>query len=341
MKLIKYDAACKALAVAVRIDEAKNIRDRAEALKAYARQVNNRSLEADAWEIRERAVDRMNTLHQAQPKAKGAREKGTKRGSTRGEKSPASLKEQGINKDLAKEMRRAGKLHKAGKLEAYIAAGRKIITSGKAKVKSAITTAEKAAKRKAREQEVAARIIALPERKYGVIYADPEYRFEPWSRETGMDRAADNHYSTSELEDLIARNVASIAATDCVIFLWATAPMLPAALEILRAWGFEYRSQVIWHKIRPGEGRGTGYWFINEHEILLVGVRGNIPAPAPGTQYQSVVAAPVGEHSAKPEIFLEMIEAYFPNLPKIELNRRGLARAGWDAWGAEALAAAE
>jgi N6-adenosine-specific RNA methylase IME4 len=169
-----------------------------------------------------------------------------------------------------------------------------------------------------------------------VIVADPEWRFEPWSRETGMDRAADNHYPTSVTEVIAARDVPSIAADDCVLFLWSTQPMLPQALLVMGAWGFDYRSQVVWRKIRPGDGRGTGYWFINEHEILLVGVRGKVPAPAPGTQYKSVIDAPVGAHSAKPEVFLEMIESYFPTLPKIELNRRGPARAGWEAWGNEA-----
>lgn len=87
---------------------------------------------------------------------------------------------------------------------------------------------------------------------------------------------------------------------------------------------------------------GTGYWFVNKHEILLVGTRGNVPAPAQGTQWESVVTAPRGRHSEKPEVFYELIEAYFPNLPKIELNLRGAPRPGWDGWGNEArLEAAE
>jgi N6-adenosine-specific RNA methylase IME4 len=72
---------------------------------------------------------------------------------------------------------------------------------------------------------------------------------------------------------------------------------------------------------------------------LLIGTRGKIPCPAPGTQWRSVIEAPIGKHSEKPECFLEMIEAYYPNLPKIELNRRGPARPGWDAWGLEAARA--
>ena len=126
--------------------------------------------------------------------------------------------------------------------------------------------------------------------------------------------------------------VEAVAARDAVLFLWATAPMLPQALQVVSAWGFTYRSHLIWKKDRIG----TGYWFRNVHELLLVGTKGNIPAPAMGTQWASVVEAPVTQHSAKPERFLEMIEQYFPTLPKIELNRRGPPREGWHAWGNEA-----
>lgn len=198
---------------------------------------------------------------------------------------------------------------------------------------NAARTIIKKERRTEREAELGAKQTALPDRKYGVIVADPEWRFEPWSRETGMDRAADNHYPTSVTAVIAERDVPSIAARDCVLFLWATVPMLPHALQVMGAWGFDYRSHSVWAKDR----QGTGYWFRNKHELLLLGVSGDIPAPAPGTQWQSVIEAEVGEHSAKPEKFLEMIEAYFPSLPKIELNRRGTARPGWDAWGNEAL----
>jgi N6-adenosine-specific RNA methylase IME4 len=185
--------------------------------------------------------------------------------------------------------------------------------------------------RQIKETALGERQWSLPDKKYGVILADPEWRFEPWSRETGMDRAADNHYPTSCLEVIASRDVASIAAPDCVLFLWATAPMLPHALLVMAAWGFNYCSNYVWAKDRIG----TGYWNRNKHEHLLIGTKGKIPAPAMGTQWESLIAAPLGAHSAKPEIFHEMIEAYFPTLPKIELNRRGPPREGWDAWGNE------
>ena len=118
----------------------------------------------------------------------------------------------------------------------------------------------------------------------------------------------------------------------CVLFLWATGPMNPHALVVMAAWGFDYVSQHAWGK----DKFGTGYWNREKHELLLIGTRGNVPCPAPGTQWELLIMAPRGRHSEKPNCVLEMIEQYFPNVPKIELNRRGPPRQGWDAWGNEA-----
>jgi N6-adenosine-specific RNA methylase IME4 len=195
----------------------------------------------------------------------------------------------------------------------------------------------KAEKRAQRELDLATKQTALPAKRYGVILADPEWRFEPYSRETGMDRAADNHYPTSITDEIAKRDVPSIAADDCVLFLWATVPMLRDALHVMEAWGFAYKSQAIWDKVHIG----TGFWFCNRHELLLVGTKGEIPAPAMGEQFASLLTIARKEHSAKPDQFLELIEQYFPHLPKIELNRRGDRRPGWDAWGNEVQEAAE
>lgn len=171
-------------------------------------------------------------------------------------------------------------------------------------------------------------------KRYGVIYADPEWRFEPWSRETGMDRAADNHYPTTPTRIIASRPVADIAADDCVLFMWATRPMLPDAWTVLAGWDFTYKSCTVWGKRREGEARGPGYIFTDEAEILIYATRGSPPAPAPGLQWPSLFIAPVGRHSEKPDRVYELIESYFPTLPKIELNAR-VRRPGFDVWGAE------
>ena len=127
-----------------------------------------------------------------------------------------------------------------------------------------------------------------------------------------------------------ARPVGDIAADDCVLFLWATAPMLPhARLIVMAAWGFNYRTNFVWAKDRIG----TGYRVRNQHELLLIAQRGTVPLPAQAPA--SVIAAPRLEHSAKPVTVCALIEAMHPDLPRVELFARQ-ARLGWDAWGNEA-----
>jgi ParB-like chromosome segregation protein Spo0J len=106
---------------------------------------------------------------------------------------------------------------------------------------------------------------ALGTKLYSVISADPPWRFEPRSRDTGMDRSADNHFPTMTVERICEMKVP--AADDAVLFLWATVPMLPEALDVMKAWGFTYRSHCVWKKDRVG----MGFWFRNIHELLLVG----------------------------------------------------------------------
>jgi hypothetical protein len=120
-------------------------------------------------------------------------------------------------------------------------------------------TALKQERRRVRESELAAATVraslSVGSKLYGVIYADPPWRFEPRSRETGMDRAADNHYPTMTLDDIKAIMVP--AAKVCVLFLWATAPMLSAALAVMEAWGFTYKTHWVWVKTRAVTGTGT------------------------------------------------------------------------------------
>jgi N6-adenosine-specific RNA methylase IME4 len=332
-ELVKYDAALRAIAEAKAVDEVKDIRDRAVAMAAYARQAKNRDLEADAVEIRLRATRRIDQLRQAQKETVGLNHGSRLVGpsQTRQDDRP-TLAAQGIDKHLAHAARTLGAMSEE-KFVQVVSTAREAVSRTMRNVVDQDTKAERRAER---ERQLAEKQTALPEKRYGVIYADPEWRFEVYSRETGMDRAADNHYPTSPTEEIYGRRVGDIAADDCVLFLWATVPMLTHALAVMAAWGFQYKSNFVWVKDRIG----TGYWNRNTHEHLLVGTRGNVPGPAPGTQWPSAVEAPVGRHSEKPEKFYELIEGYFPNLPKIELNARR-SRPGWDAWGNEAQEAAQ
>lgn len=202
--------------------------------------------------------------------------------------------------------------------------------AGRANAARAVIKQER---RDKREATLGTKQQSLPQQKFGIILADPEWKWKPWS-EAGMDRGVENTYPTTETTDIAARDVQSIAADDCVLVLWARADMLPEALQVMGAWGFCYVAQRVWRKSRMS----TGYWFRYDHELVLIGKRGKPVAPAMGTQERSVFEgepAVPGLNSSKPECVAEWIERNWPNTPKIELNRRGPARPGWAAWGNE------
>lgn len=327
--LALYDAARAALAEARRVDEVKDIRDRMVAMQAYARQAKDGELLALASDIRLHAERKAGQLL-ARMAAQRERDSG------RGHRNPGSravipkLADLGVTPMQSHRWQRVAALDEA----AFAARAEAVKRQASASLDGsrADLAAEKRELRARREAELATRQRALPERRYGVILADPEWSFENWSEETGGSRSAANHYPTSPTAAIAARGVGAIAAPDCVLLLWAIIPMLPDAFAVMAAWGFAYRSHQVWLKDRTG----AGYWFRARHELLLLGVRGAPPCPAPGEQPESVIEAKAGRHSEKPEAALAWIETAFPNLPKIELNRRGPPRPGWDAWGLEA-----
>jgi N6-adenosine-specific RNA methylase IME4 len=226
--------------------------------------------------------------------------------------------------------------------------------------KKPTSTISRQRRRAERERELAAdtarawQLLDLPDRLFPVLYADFPWRIEPWSRQTGLARAADEHYPTMPLPEIKKKMAELPAAKNCVLFMWISAELLDETKEVLAAGGFKYRSHCIWVKPKPGLGR----WFRFMHEILVVAVRGEIPAPAPGKNWESVIEDPWPDrsdcytateaHSRKPEIFADMITAYYPNCPKLEMFYRALddpeaervrrakrEAAGWYFWGNE------
>lgn len=171
--------------------------------------------------------------------------------------------------------------------------------------------------------------VEAPSGTYAVLYADPPWRYEfPVSE----SRAVENHYPTMALEDIMALEVP--AAPDCVLFLWATSPKLEEALQVVRAWDFTYRTSLVWVK----EHIGLGYYARQQHEWLLVAVRGEPGTPAEVDRPASVISAPRPErHSQKPEVVYDLIERMYPGREKCELFARS-PREGWAAWGNEVAA---
>jgi N6-adenosine-specific RNA methylase IME4 len=209
---------------------------------------------------------------------------------------------------------------------------RKLADRAKAGEKITAKHAANVLRREARERELAAATEAasqqLGKKLYGVIYTDPPWPFKAYSSISGLARSPQSHYPCMEIEQIAALPVP--AADNCVLFIWSTVPHLPNALAVISAWGFKYRAHVVWKK----DGIALGYWFRNVHEMLLVATRGDVPAPAMGTQFLSVIEAPRGEHSEKPAVFADMIEQLFPTVSRLEMFARS-RRPGWDAWGNE------
>jgi N6-adenosine-specific RNA methylase IME4 len=180
--------------------------------------------------------------------------------------------------------------------------------------------AAKVAKIAAREPEP---IVALG--PFQVIYADPPWRYD---HERSKNRMIENHYPTMDLEEIKALEVP--AADDSVLFLWVTSPKLREGIDVVDAWGFDYRTCMIWVK----DQIGMGYYARQQHELLLIAKRGQLKVPDPEDRPNSVVNAPRTEHSAKPDTFYELIERMYPfqRGQWCELFARS-SRDGWVGWG--------
>jgi len=160
--------------------------------------------------------------------------------------------------------------------------------------------------------------------RFPVVLADPPWRFDEGVQTPSRMLA----YPTMATDDIAAMPVSAVAARDAVLLLWSTAAHLEHALRVMRAWGFVYKTQMVWDKSKIGMGR----WTRLQHEPLLIGVRGAFPAPFPGTQAPSVLRAPRGAHSAKPPESYALWERLWPSVPRLELFARQ-ERRGWTTWG--------
>lgn len=164
--------------------------------------------------------------------------------------------------------------------------------------------------------------------KFPVIYMDPPTKFAAGD----SDRSTENHYPTMTEEELAALPVSDLALADAVLFIWTTVPWLRKTIRLLEGWGFEYVSEFVWDK----EKQSLGFWNRNCHETLLIATRGKIPAPDPAVLERSLHRETRTAHSSKPERFRDIISAYYPDLPKVELFPRGSLPENWKGWGNEA-----
>lgn len=170
----------------------------------------------------------------------------------------------------------------------------------------------------------------LPAGPFDVIYADPPWRFASNSADK-PGRNARRHYDCMTVEEIASMPVADIAAPSALLLMWITAPFSHRADEVVRAWGFRSKSQIVWPKQRIG----TGYWARNQHELVVIATRGRFPCPRPALFPTSIIPGAQREHSRKPEWVADQIDARLPDASKVELFGRR-QRAGWTVWGNDA-----
>lgn len=178
--------------------------------------------------------------------------------------------------------------------------------------------------------------------KFNTIYADPPWQFQNRTGKVAPEHKRLTRYETMAIEDIMALPVSSIAGEKAHLYLWVPNALLPEGLAVMDAWGFEYKSNIVWEKVRKDgmpDGRGVGFYFRNVTEMLLFGIKKR-SAPnrtlAPARSQVNLIRTIKREHSRKPDEIIPIIESCSP-APRIELFARG-DRDGWTMWGDQATA---
>lgn len=182
----------------------------------------------------------------------------------------------------------------------------------------------------------------IGDKKYKVIYADPPWQFANKTGKVAPEHQRLNRYSTMTIEEIKQLPVLEAADECCHLYLWVPNALLPEGLEVLKAWGFEYKTNLVWEKVRKDgfpDGRGVGFYFRNVTEILLFGVRTKRKSDTyrtlqPGRSQVNLLRTMKREHSRKPDEFVDLIERCSEG-PYLELFARG-DREGWSMWGNQA-----
>jgi N6-adenosine-specific RNA methylase IME4 len=175
-------------------------------------------------------------------------------------------------------------------------------------------------------------------RKFRTVLADPPWQFVNRTGKIAPEHGRLTRYPTLKVDEIAALPVEKIAASTAHLYLWCPNALLPDGFAVMKAWGFTYKSNIVWHKVRKdggSDGRGVGFYFRNVTELLLFGVRGkNARTLAPGRRQVNLLATRKREHSRKPDEQYELIEACSSG-PYLELFARG-SRTKWTTWGDQA-----
>ncbi|WP_333591353.1 MT-A70 family methyltransferase [Brevundimonas sp.] len=176
------------------------------------------------------------------------------------------------------------------------------------------------------------------DRRFKTILADPPWQFQNRTGKVAPEHKRLNRYPTMTLEDICGLPVSEVAADTAHLYMWVPNALLPEGLKVMEAWGFQYKSNLVWHKIRKdggSDGRGVGFYFRNVTELILFGVRGkNARTEPPGRSQVNMIQTRKREHSRKPDEQYELIEMCSPG-PYLEMFARG-ERPRWAVWGNQA-----
>lgn len=173
--------------------------------------------------------------------------------------------------------------------------------------------------------------------QFGTILIDPPWRFQNRTGKMAPEHRRLHRYPTMNFDEIAALPVGQLAAPKSHLYLWSPNALLPEALGIMRAWGFRYKTNLVWYKVRKDggpDGRGVGFYFRNVTELLLFGVKGSLRTLAPGRRQVNLLTTRKQEHSRKPSEFYGLIEQCSPG-PYLELFARERVK-GWTQWGDEA-----
>jgi len=306
----QLDIARTALAEAKTIQETKKILDIASAAEIYAKrqQLGEEAIQY-ATAIKVEALAQLGRLLKETPRNKGA----LRRGADIVPRDPApTYAELGLNR-------------KTGKLAQDIAS---LPEEQFERVRQGVVSITKA-RREARMESVNRVDTALPSNKYRVIYADP-----PWKYGDNLTEnygSAKYHYPTMTLTELKALPVKELTENNSVLFLWVTSPMIPESLEVIEAWGFDYKASFIWDKVK----HNMGHYNSVRHELLFICTKGSC-LPDNSKLFDSVQTIERGMHSEKPNEFRQIIDQLYNSGKRIELFSRSKCE-GWDSWGNEIL----
>jgi Transcriptional activator, adenine-specific DNA methyltransferase len=179
---------------------------------------------------------------------------------------------------------------------------------------------------------------AVGGKRFAAILADPPWRFANRTGKMAPEHRRLSRYGTMTIDEIAALPVKDVAAPTAHLYLWVPNALLPEGLRVMKDWGFEYKSNIVWHKLRKdggSDGRGVGFYFRNVTELILFGVRGkNARTLDPGRTQVNYIGTRKREHSRKPDEQYPLIEACSPG-PYLEMFARG-ARKGWSVWGNQA-----